>query len=276
MLARIRRHFSYTNAVVTVALIFAMAGGAYAASKFKITSIKEIKPSVVKQLRGKAGAPGIAGTPGAAGPQGPQGPQGPKGDSGVAGSNGVSVETASFSGAKGACKAGGVEVKSANPTVNICNGVEGKPGIEGKEGSPWTAGGTLPAEKTETGAWSTIYIAAAEGDPMSSAAQFTLPLKASQEVEPHYIGINEELAGEAKESPAIKAGLCKGNVEKPEAAPGNVCVFAQLEVNAKEYLFEHAIPTHFLGTSFYGTDVIVAAAKAGEVIAEGTWAVTGD
>jgi hypothetical protein len=55
MLLRVRKHITYTNVAMTLALVFAMSGGAYAAKKYVITSTKEIKPSVLKQLQGKAG-----------------------------------------------------------------------------------------------------------------------------------------------------------------------------------------------------------------------------
>jgi len=257
---RIHEHVNATNVALTVALVFAMTGGAYAASKVLITSIKQIKPSVVKQLQGKAqnGAPGPAGPAGPAGPGGPPGSAGAKGDTGA---NGVSAEASSFNGVKAPCTAGGTEIKSASPTVNLCNGKEGK---EGKEGSPWTAGGTLPQGKTETGNWSTIYAASAAGQPMSSAISFTIPLKTAPT--PHYIA--------ASETPP--AG-CKGEVEKPEAEPGNLCVFAQIETRATEYLLDGLFPSeHLLFTSTGGSVVGTASTEAGEIIAGGSWAVTGN
>jgi hypothetical protein len=53
-----RGRLSYANVVVTLALVFAMSGGAFAAGRYLITSTKQIKPSVLKQLQGKAGAIG--------------------------------------------------------------------------------------------------------------------------------------------------------------------------------------------------------------------------
>lgn len=53
---RIRRGLTYTNVTVTLALVFAMTGGAYAASKYLITSTTQISPRVLSQLSEKAKA----------------------------------------------------------------------------------------------------------------------------------------------------------------------------------------------------------------------------
>src|SRR6202035_5866038 len=66
MLSFVRRRFTFANVALTVALVFAMSGGAFAASKFLITSTKQIKPSVLAQLKGKAGPAGAAGSAGPA------------------------------------------------------------------------------------------------------------------------------------------------------------------------------------------------------------------
>jgi hypothetical protein len=124
MFSAVRRRFTYANVAMTLALVLAMSGGAYAASKYVITSSKQIKPSVLKQLKGKAGANGAQGPSGAAGAQGPAGgpgPQGPQGKEGLQGKEGP-------------------------------KGDQGAPGQNGTTG--FTA--TLPSGKTETGAWAVI------------------------------------------------------------------------------------------------------------------------
>lgn len=188
MFSAIRIRMSYANVTATLALFFAMSGGALAASHYLVTSTKQIKPSVLAQLKGKAGAGGAAGATGPAGSAGSQGPAGTKGETGANGANGTNgqgVETSSFVGVKGACLAGGLEVKSASPTVSVCNGREGKQGAKGEEGSPWTAGGTLPEGQSEKGTWSNIFIATAAGQAATSGISFGIPLKAEPEV--HFI-----------------------------------------------------------------------------------------
>lgn len=70
------------TAVAGLALFFALGGSAIAAKHYLITSTKQIKPSVLKALRGKAGPQGVPGAPGPAGPVGAQGPKGEQGPPG--------------------------------------------------------------------------------------------------------------------------------------------------------------------------------------------------
>jgi len=77
----IRRHLSYANVAATLALVFAMSGGALAASHYIVNSTKQINPKLLKTLKGKTGARGATGSPGATGPQGAKGAEGPAGQS---------------------------------------------------------------------------------------------------------------------------------------------------------------------------------------------------
>jgi hypothetical protein len=69
----IRRHLTYANITATLALVFAMSGGALAAKHYLITSTGQISPKVLKNLRHKAGPRGPTGAAGPAGKEGPSG-----------------------------------------------------------------------------------------------------------------------------------------------------------------------------------------------------------
>jgi hypothetical protein len=85
----IRRHLTYANVVATLALLFAMSGGALAANHYLVNSTKQINPKVLKKLKGASGAQGAHGLAGANGAQGPGGPVGPQGQTGT-------INTANF------------------------------------------------------------------------------------------------------------------------------------------------------------------------------------
>ena len=71
-----RTRLSYANVVATLALVFAMSGGALAAKHYLIHSTKQISPKVLKALKGRTG------------PAGPKGETGAKGETGKNGENG--------------------------------------------------------------------------------------------------------------------------------------------------------------------------------------------
>lgn len=80
-----RKRITYANVTATLALVFAMSGGALAANHYLITSTKQISPKVLKKLKGKTGATGAPGATGAAGKEGTPGKEGAAGKEGKAG-----------------------------------------------------------------------------------------------------------------------------------------------------------------------------------------------
>ncbi len=62
-----RPTLSYANVVATLALVLALGGTALAAQHYIITSTGQIKPSVLRKLRGRTGPRGPSGVKGAPG-----------------------------------------------------------------------------------------------------------------------------------------------------------------------------------------------------------------
>jgi Collagen triple helix repeat (20 copies) len=263
--SKISRRVTYANVAATLAVLFAMSGGAYAAGRYLITSTKQISPKVLKALSGKPGAAGAAGaqgpqgTQGAPGPQGPQGPAGTNGTDGTNGTSGTSVTSKEQKTGKiGTCAEGGSEFTAGASKTYACNG------------SPWTAGGTLPSGKTETGAWAVDGAPVPEIHNQETSISFTIPL--SDELPAasvHIIAPGGEGAG---------GGTCPtgSSVAKPEAEPGNLCIF-QGEGGFNVETVEALLPaTNEPGAASVGALLSVRAAEPATPLlkASGTWAVS--
>jgi hypothetical protein len=228
---------------MTFALVFAMTGGAYAARKYIITSTKQIKPSVLKQLKGNRGPAGPAGERGLAGVNGTNGKDGVNGKDGANGKSVVVTKAAA------GCPASGVtvEVEASGVHNEVCNGETG-----------FTE--ALPAGKTEKGSWvvtvpapnPTFHVSIAE-----AAISFVIPL--SSEPTGIYLAPSEIGKEHTQE--------CPGTVEEPKAAKGFLCVYAQQERN-----------TPSMGVTPLGSVGAIIGGPGGEPggLAVGSWAVTAE
>ena len=263
MFSRIRKRFTYANVVLTLALVFAMSGGAYAAGKYLITSTKQISPKVLKSLKGAKGAPGATGAQGPAGAAGKEGPAGKEGGAGKEGPGGK-------------------------------EGPQGVPGIKGEKGvtgSPWTPDGTLPSKATEKGAWS-ISTTKEMGVPATATSiSFTIPLaKALGATEVHYVNnegteevsFNKEIF-EFKAVPTTAS--CTGTAAEPTAAPGNLCVYEtgderaqKLKASLAKALINPAseVSGSFIiqGASTTGARIVILPEPETSSFVIGTWALT--
>jgi hypothetical protein len=203
--------------VAVIALVFAMVGGAFAAVGLNGKQKKEVE-KIAKKFAGK---------PGAQGPQGPAGSNGTNGTNGKDGSNGAPgadgksvVVTEIEAGEEGCEERGGAEVKQegAGSAIEVCNGTQG---------SPWTAGGTLPPGQTETGSWAvgeTTTFPFNINVPLSFTIPLPGPLDASHV---HYINAagKEVLSGGEE----VTSTACLGEASEPSAKPGHLCVYSGRE-----------------------------------------------
>jgi len=231
MFSTLRTRFGIPGVISVIALVFAMFGGAYAASNSSGGGKATASAKAKKGPRGPKGATGPAGPVGPAGPAGLAGPAGPKGDTGakgekgdpgtdgtdgVDGEPGKSVKaTAIAEGEETACEGqGGVEYEvdeSAEPT-EICNG---------KPGEPWALGG-LPKGATETGVWTfDASEASAAGGRVFVPISFPVPLrqKITDEANIHFVETTPD-------------ATCPGTVTEPKAPEGMLCIYVNEVVGA--------------------------------------------
>lgn len=295
-----RPRLTYTNVTATLALVFAMSGGAYAASKYLITSTKQIKPSVLAQLKGKAGKAGPAGAQGpagAAGEKGAPGANGANGKDGAPGTPGESVTNTALAKNNAHCKEGGAELKVGSGTATYaCTGEKGAQGPEGNIKA------TLSSGKTETGSW-VIPENNPNGTLVHAPISFAIPLAAplTNGAEPeaclqnpptagchvHYINVKgeEEVTFFGPIAKTV-VGACLGSAEAPTATPGNLCIYtgemsATGGLNAvggssNEYIWAAGAPAGLIGASTTGAVLSVTFAETTKNDAHGTWAVTAE
>ncbi|HEY8808435.1 MAG TPA: hypothetical protein VIM28_00310 [Solirubrobacterales bacterium] len=267
MLSPLRNRFGIPGVISVIALVFAMFGGAYAA-----TNSGGKATASAKAKKGPRGPKGATGPAGPQGPTGPAGPQGPKGDPGASGSNGKSVTVTEIEEEEEACdELGGAEVKQegAAQGTEVCNG---------KEGSPWTAGGALPKKATETGVFGppqayqvgeeTYYSPIMTTGRYQLSVNFSIPLATA----PEFVLVSSasEEFGSAPGCPGVTGGV-------PKANSGKFCVYLHeavglppvpvvLATRADEYLTAGAGPS--------GT-LLEVRCEEGPCIGAGLWAVTG-
>lgn len=293
MFSPLRNRFGIPGVISVIALVFAMFGGAYAATdgnplagasgkhgnrhhkkgkKHKKKGPKFVtKPEAIKIAKKFAGAPGPAGPQGpkgdagSNGSNGSNGAEGPGGPPGAPGANGKSVVVGSFTGedeelgepAGEPCELNGgleVEVEGSGTTEYACNG------------SPWTADGTLPAGATETGSW----FAAKNG---TTVVSFAVPLAAGGLDSSHTIYLK---SGETNANCDDGVAPAPGP-ENPEAQSGYLCIFQGSSTDpANTIIFKPG------GSVFTPANWGASTAGAGIVLSEGaltgnwgTYAVTG-
>jgi Collagen triple helix repeat (20 copies) len=265
MFSAIRRRIRLSPATVIagLALVLAMSGGAYAAKKYLITSTKQISPSVLKQLQGKAGAAGAPGAAGAQGPAGPVGLAGPAGSGGAKGETGPAGEKG-VQGEKG---------------VTGTAGKEGKAGATGAAGATGVSGftSTLPSGETETGTWS------AEAPLITGEREFpvaiSFPIPLTQGGGGAFF-FTEEQVREQEFTHGCRWEQENVNAKPESTTPGTLCVFEQAGGEEEHISFvQFRSPGEPLAEGYTPSGTYLILFKAETATAHprqivGTWAVT--
>ena len=193
--------------VAVIAMILALAGGAFAASGALTGKQKKEVEKIAKKSAGK---------PGKAGATGAQGPKGDPGANGTNGANGISVVASPEPTATANCAGrGGSKFVTGTTTTYACNGKEGG-----------TAGGTLPPGEMETGTWAYTGNTADEKG-IHIALSFPIPLeKALLPNQVHY------------EEDADFSTFCgTPGLPRPKSA-GQLCVYRNPGESPEEITFE--------------------------------------
>jgi hypothetical protein len=269
MFSLLRNRFGIPGLISVVALVFAMFGGAYAATNGNpLASASKKQRNFKKKQQGlngkqKSEVKNIAKQfPGPAGPQGPAGAKGNdggKGSDGATGPTGVAGQGVGI-GATGPSECsgrGGVKVTAGATSQAACNGAQGTQGIQGNPGtagSPWVVG-KAPKGVLLKGTWTLPqpYTAAAAGEEISVAVSTGVP-------------VGQIFAVPAGPEPFSG---CTGTVENPESEiEGFLCVYREGDTNLEESLFS----SKFL-TSGGGALLRFKSIAAGPVTGYGTWAL---
>jgi hypothetical protein len=217
MFHRFHDRFGTAGVVIAViALVVALGGTALAAGKLNGTQKKEVE-KIAKKFAGKPGANGAAGAPGE------KGAPGANGTNGTNGTNGKSVAVAAEPEGEN-CEQGGIKVEVEGSVASkkyVCNG------------APWTAGGTLPDEATETGTWSVPEVVLIPG-LYTTESEYLVPIDFTIPVTPAPVFTFVPNApgggfGTATGCPGVVGGL-------PQAASGRFCVYGVgIKLGLNEY-----------------------------------------
>jgi hypothetical protein len=132
-LKRFRFRPTYSNVVATLALFFALAGGAWAATQLPKESVGTTQLKNGAVTPGKLSAQAKKSSTGARGETGPQGALGPRGTEGQRGENGAEGATGP-QGIRGATGANGAPGQRGEPGEEGARGERGERGLTGDRG----------------------------------------------------------------------------------------------------------------------------------------------
>jgi hypothetical protein len=261
MLSSLRTRFGIPGVISVIALVFAMLGGAYAASNNSGAGKATASAKGPRGPRGKTGPAGPAGPAGPQGSAGAKGDTGAKGDKGDPGNNGTGVTNSAEP--KGAnCTEGGTKFVGT-ATTYACTGAKGTNGNPGTSvtnafepagancaggGAKFTVGAGSPTYACNgtngvacpggvcelepgaslTGVWSTPVGVNTGTSFERVPISFPLPVTSAPEV--NYLNkAGKEWNPETSEFDTGAPLHCHGSAASPTADAGHLCVYAAEE-----------------------------------------------
>ncbi len=285
--------------VAIVALVFAMSGGAFAA-KYLITSTKQIKPSVLKSLKGKEGPRGLAGTNGTNGANGkdgarypryprqrrlqriantipwrPKAPTAPKAGSKLDGTATTYACNGKRHQRQKRCQ---LRIQPSPMAAAAKNGGT-KVEVEGNAASKnYVCNGRRLAlgrwrhaarRKTETGTWSVLI-----GTTGNGLGDVSFPIPLGAEIPP--ANVRKVLAGGSVPAECNDGAGSPPSVANPEADPGYLCVFVKgfLAGGSVKYIWNPETTSASTDTGAGTTGALLIGTSSSEDAGTGTFAVT--
>jgi hypothetical protein len=217
--------------ISVIALVFAMLGGAYAASNGATTSKSKAAkgPRGPKGPKGDTGPAGAQGSPGAAGAKGATGPQGNPGSNGTNGTNGTNgadgktVLNGATPPTSGLGSDGDFYINTATDEIygpKAAGAWGSGTSLKGAAGPAGPTETTLPSGKAETGLWS--FKSKSIGFPRVT---LSFPFRLTFNPTFHYIKCTSESCEATTECPSTSPA-------DPKAAAGQLCVYAVATENA--------------------------------------------
>jgi hypothetical protein len=271
MLQRVRDRIGSAGLIVSViALVLAVAGGAYAAGGGLSGKQKKEVEKIAKKYAGKPGAAGTAGANGKDGTNGTNGKDGTNGTNGTPGAPGTPVKVKPAITECGG-RGGAIVEKEGEPTSaqEVCTGEEGE------EGEPWTPNSQLPVNATETGTW-VFYVNESAEEEIYVPLSFPIQLAGTTGLTAGHVHYESEANFKDFDGVGGVEIGCEGTTTAPTAPSGHLCVYGQANVSNATFEGIWNISVGTKGTtSKTGALLVFERGATGEAFGSGSFAVTG-
>jgi hypothetical protein len=313
MFSQLRNRFGVPGVIAVIALVFAMFGGAYAASGgLTPKQKKEVKKIAKQEARklvkagpagpagpvgpaGPAGPAGAAGAQGAIGPEGPTGPTGADGADGTNGTNGNTILSGTTAPSAGLGNDGDFYLRTTTSEIvgpktagvwgsgtslkgaDGAAGEPGEPGEPGPPGSPWVVG-TAPSNVILKGTWAIQqYTAAGAGETIHVPISTGVPVPTGPTLR---VAVGAGLVN-TEEDQQVAEALCPGTAANPtistglaeEFGQGVICIYAQEQTNLTPPEGASESTNFPLGSSGGGAVANFESTGAGVANGFGSWAM---